>query len=81
MVIGRCKGRDVVVNPAKKYKLTNIRASGNDEYYKLKGAVKFSIEDALALVRNDEILEVTPKSIRLRKKILEKKQRESNKRK
>jgi len=59
---------DMVVNPAKGKKLTNIRASGSDEAVILTPPVMMSLEDCIAYINDDELVEVTPQSIRLRKK-------------
>ncbi len=59
---------DLVVNPAKGKKLTNMRASGSDEAVILTPPVKMSLEDCLAYINDDELVEVTPENIRLRKK-------------
>jgi GTP-binding protein len=59
---------DMVVNPAKGKKLTNMRASGTDENVVLTPPVNMSLEDCIAYINDDELVEVTPKSIRLRKK-------------
>lgn len=59
---------DLVVNPAKGKKLTNMRASGSDEAVILTPPVRMSLEDCLAYINDDELVEVTPESIRLRKK-------------
>ncbi|MDR0476471.1 MAG: translational GTPase TypA [Desulfobulbaceae bacterium] len=59
---------DMVVNPAKGKKLTNMRASGSDEAVILTPPVKMSLEDCIAYINDDELVEVTPKAIRLRKK-------------
>lgn len=61
---------DLVVNVTKTKKLTNIRASGSDEKMKIAPAIKFSLEEALEYIQSDEYVEVTPKSIRLRKVLL-----------
>jgi GTP-binding protein len=61
---------DLVVNVIKTKKLTNMRASGSDEKVSIAPAVKFSLEEALEYVGEDEYVEVTPKSIRLRKILL-----------
>ena len=58
---------DMVVNPAKGKKLTNMRASGSDENVILTPPVKMSLEDCIAYINDDELVEVTPDSIRLRK--------------
>ena len=59
---------DLVVNPAKGKKLTNMRASGSDEAVILTPPVEMSLEECIAYINDDELVEVTPKSIRLRKK-------------
>lgn len=62
-----CRAEDMVVNPAKGKKLTNMRASGTDEAVILTPHVVMSLEDCIAYINDDELVEVTPKSIRLRK--------------
>ena len=72
MVVGRNpKGDDIVVNVCKKKHLSNCRASGSDDALRLTPPVKMSLEDAIEFLADDEILEVTPKSIRIRKIILD----------
>jgi GTP-binding protein len=67
-VIGEhCRSTDLVVNPAKGKKLTNMRASGSDEAVILTPPVIMSLEDCIAYINDDELVEVTPASIRLRK--------------
>ncbi|MEX0707200.1 MAG: translational GTPase TypA [Woeseia sp.] len=61
---------DLIVNPTKAKQLTNIRAAGSDENIVLSPPVRFSLEQALEFIDDDELLEVTPVSIRLRKKFL-----------
>lgn len=81
-VIGEhSRAGDLVVNVTKTKKLTNIRASGSDEKMKIAPAVKFSLEEALEYIQADEYVEVTPKSIRLRKIFLKEhdRKRERNK--
>lgn len=71
MVIGNVsKGNDMAVNPIKGKKLTNVRASGSDEAIILTPPLELSLERGLSLVNDDEYLEITPQSIRLRKKHL-----------
>lgn len=71
MVIGyTSKGEDMVVNPTKGKQLTNMRASGSDENIKLAPPYDLTLERALGLMGEDEYLEITPSSIRLRKKYL-----------
>ncbi len=72
MIIGEHnKYNDIDVNPTKSKQLTNIRAAGKDEAIDLIPPRKLSLEQALAYIQGDELLEVTPKSLRLRKKILD----------
>jgi GTP-binding protein len=67
-VIGEhSRGGDLVINVTKTKKLTNMRASGADEKMRIAPSVKFSLEEALEYIQSDEYVEVTPKSIRLRK--------------
>ena len=61
---------DLVVNPAKGKKLTNMRASGSDDAVILTPAVKMSLEECISYINDDELVEITPLSIRLRKQIL-----------
>jgi GTP-binding protein len=70
-VIGEhTKQGDLVVNVCKTKKLTNMRASGSDDKVLLAPPVKFSLEEYMEIIRKDEYLEVTPRSLRLRKIIL-----------
>ena len=70
-VIGEhSRAGDLVINITKTKKLTNMRASGSDEKMRIAPAVKFSLEEALEYIQSDEYVEVTPKSIRLRKILL-----------
>ena len=76
MVVGmNPKGDDIEINVCKKKQLTNTRASGSDDALKLTPPKILSLEEALDFIENDELVEVTPKSIRMRKKILDTKQR------
>ncbi|MFA5917283.1 MAG: translational GTPase TypA [Candidatus Gracilibacteria bacterium] len=76
MIIGEhLKGGDLTVNATKNKQLTNIRASGTDEAIKLTPPRRFTLEDALDYISNDEYVEVTPKSVRLRKKYLNENER------
>lgn len=71
MIVGiNSRQSDMVVNPTKAKQLTNIRAAGSDENIILTPPVRFSLEQALEFIDDDELLEVTPRSIRLRKKLL-----------
>ncbi len=80
MVVGFCpKQEDIVVNVCKKKHLTNTRASGSDDALKLIPQVKFSLEQYIEFLAEDELLEVTPKSLRVRKTILNNSQRAKKK--
>jgi len=71
MIIGiHSRGNDLVVNPTKAKQLTNIRAAGTDENLVLTPPIRYSLEQALEFIDDDELVEVTPQSIRLRKKLL-----------
>jgi len=71
MVIGNVsKGSDMAVNPTKGKQLTNMRASGTDEALNLTAPLNFTLELGLEIMADDELLEITPKSVRLRKQIL-----------
>ena len=71
MIVGEnCRPGDMVVNPCKGKHLTNIRASGSDESVRLSPPRTFSVEEALEYIDEDELVEFTPKSIRLRKRLL-----------
>ncbi len=69
------RSNDLVVNPIKGKQLTNVRASGTDEALTLVPPIKHTLEQALEFIEDDELVEVTPKSIRLRKKLLTENQR------
>jgi GTP-binding protein len=72
MVIGEhSRENDLEVNPLKGKKLTNIRAAGSDEAVRLTPPVKMSLEEAIAYIDDDELVEVTPNAIRLRKRFLD----------
>ena len=76
MIIGEhTRSDDLVVNVCITKKLTNVRAAGSDEKIMIAPAVKFSLEDAMEYLKEDEYLEVTPKNIRLRKIILDENER------
>ena len=71
MIVGENpKTEDIAVNPCKKKQLTAIRSAGADEKLLLTPPIIFSLEEAIEFINDDELIEVTPKSIRLRKKIL-----------
>ena len=72
MIIGEhSRDNDLEVNPLKGKKLTNVRASGTDEAVRLTPPVRMSLEEAIAYVEDDELVEVTPKIVRLRKRFLD----------
>ncbi len=72
MLIGEhARENDLEVNPLKGKKLTNVRASGTDEAVRLTPHIKMSLEEAIAYIDDDELVEVTPKIIRLRKRVLD----------
>ena len=76
MVVGiHSRGNDLVVNPMKAKQLTNIRAAGTDENILLTPPVKLNLEQAMEFINDDELVEVTPKHIRLRKKLLKEHER------
>jgi GTP-binding protein len=71
MIVGiHSRDNDLPVNPSKGKKLTNIRAAGSDENILLTPPLKFSLEQALEFIDDDELVEITPKSVRLRKNLL-----------
>jgi len=71
MIIGiHSRGNDLVVNPLKAKQLTNIRAAGSDENILLTPPIRMSLEQALEFIDDDELVEITPKAIRLRKQFL-----------
>jgi len=71
MIIGiHSRDNDLVVNPLKGKKLTNVRASGTDEAVRLTTPVKLTLESAVEFIDDDELVEITPQSIRLRKRYL-----------
>ncbi|HVO14456.1 MAG TPA: translational GTPase TypA [Alphaproteobacteria bacterium] len=72
MIIGEnARGADLNVNPLKSKQLTNFRASGKDEAVVLTPPIKMTLEKAIAYIADDELVEVTPKSVRLRKRYLD----------
>ena len=76
MIVGESpKSEDIVVNVCKKKHVTNMRASGSDEALRLTPPTVLSLEQSLEFINDDELVEVTPKNIRLRKRILSKEQR------
>ena len=72
MIVGEhTRGNDLELNVLKEKKLTNVRSSGKDEATVLIPPIRMSLEKALAYIGEDEYVEVTPKSIRLRKAVLD----------
>ena len=79
MIIGiHSRDNDLVVNPIKGKQLTNVRASGTDEAVRLVPPIALSLEYAVEFISDDELVEVTPKSIRLRKRFLKEHERRRN---
>ena len=77
MIVGlNSRGEDLAINVCKEKHLTNTRASGSDDALRLVPPIQMSLEKAIEFIQDDELVEVTPKSIRLRKKILDSKERE-----
>ncbi|MFG6178691.1 translational GTPase TypA [Halomonas sp. THAF12] len=82
MLIGiNSRAEDMVVNPTKAKKLDNMRASGNDENLVLTPPVRFTLEQAIEFLDDDELVEITPNHIRLRKKLLAENERKRAKKK
>jgi len=82
MIIGEnAKPQDLEVNPLKSKQLTNFRASGKDEGIRLTPPRRMTLEQAIAYIQNDELVEVTPKSVRLRKRHLDPHERKKASRK
>jgi len=76
MIVGiHSRDNDLVVNPIKGKQLTNIRAASNDENIVLTPPTEFTLEKALEFIEDDELVDVTPKAVRLRKKILKESER------
>ena len=76
MIVGECaKSEDIVCNVCKKKQMTNTRASGSDDALRLVPHTVLSLEQSMEFIGDDELLEITPESIRLRKKILSKEKR------
>ena len=76
MVVGiHSRSNDLTVNPLKEKKLTNVRAAGTDENIQLSGAVNLTLEQALEFIDDDELVEVTPENIRVRKLLLKESER------
>ena len=73
MIVGECsKNEDIVCNVCKKKQMTNTRASGSDDALRLVPHSVLSLEQSMEFISDDELLEITPKSLRLRKRILSK---------
>ncbi|SHE34313.1 translational GTPase TypA [Alkalibacter saccharofermentans] len=71
MIVGlNSRSDDMTVNPCKNKKMTNVRASGSDDAIKLPPALRLTLEDALEFINDDELVEITPEQIRIRKKFL-----------
>ena len=71
MIVGiNSRNEDLVVNPTKEKHLTNVRAAGSDENIILTPPVQMSLERALEFIEEDELVEITPTQMRLRKKLL-----------
>jgi len=82
MVIGEhSRDNDLEVNPLKGKQLTNMRASGKDEAVTLTTPTRFSLEECIAYIDDDELVEVTPKSLRMRKRLLDPNDRKRESRK
>jgi GTP-binding protein len=81
MVIGlHSRDNDLVVNPVKTKQLTNIRAAGKDEAILLTPPIRHTLESAIEFIADDELVEITPKSIRIRKRFLQEHERKRNRR-
>ncbi len=77
MIVGlNSRGEDLAINVCKEKHLTNTRASGSDDALHLVPPIQMSLEKAIEFIQDDELVEVTPQNIRLRKKILDTKERE-----
>jgi GTP-binding protein len=82
MIVGEhTRGNDLIVNVLKGKKLTNIRTTSKDEAVRLTPPIRMTLEKALAYIEDEELVEVTPKSIRLRKKLLDENDRKKEERK
>ena len=76
MIIGiNSRDNDLVVNPVREKKLTNVRASGKDEHIDLVTPIALTLESAVEFITDDELVEITPQSIRLRKRYLKEHER------
>jgi GTP-binding protein len=82
MIVGiHSRDNDLIVNPTKGKQLTNVRAAGSDENIILTPPIRYSLEQALEFIDDDELVEITPASIRLRKKLLTENERKRDSRK
>jgi len=80
-VIGlHSRANDLIVNPGKKKQLTNMRAAGTDDSLRLVPPVKLSLEETIELIADDELVEITPKTLRIRKRILNHNERKKEER-
>jgi len=78
MIIGEHnRGQDINVNPCKEKKLTNMRASGKDDNVMLSPIKPITLEQTISFIRDDELVEVTPRSVRMRKAVLSAQKRHS----
>jgi GTP-binding protein len=76
MIVGKnSREDDMIVNITKEKQLTNIRAAGSDENVILTPPLKFTLETAIDFINEDEVVEITPKSIRLRKRLMKENER------
>jgi len=76
MIVGiNSRPQDMDINPIKNKQMTNVRSSGADDAIKVPKPIILSLEEALEFIESDELVEVTPESIRLRKKVLDKRYR------
>jgi GTP-binding protein len=71
------RDNDLVVNPLKGKQLTNVRASGKDDSIVLEPPIRLTLESAIELIDDDELVEITPKSVRIRKKLLKEHERKT----
>jgi GTP-binding protein len=81
MIVGEhTRDNDLVINVLKGKKLTNIRTTSKDEAVRLTPPIRMTLEKALAYIEDNELVEITPKSIRLRKKLLDENDRKRDER-
>jgi GTP-binding protein len=81
MLIGEnSRSDDLDVNPMKAKQLTNVRASGKDEAIMLTPPIRHTLESAIEFIADDELVEITPKSIRIRKRVLKEHERKRSRR-